>query len=172
MIENTINKLQKNVTIDNINYLHELNEKILYSKKQLIIQQKFFPSYKEFKESPLGQTMLINLKVEITKFNNILKKLSIKQKLEMPEIKLQEHQMKKKIDLLNKLTRQNITSQDDQEFKKKMMKIMVQKEKFKIDRVPSQSSVESYEFPDSPRRNPVLNYAANKGVVFQEKKRV
>ena len=79
----------------------------------MIIQQKFFPSYKEFKESPLGQTMLINLKVEITKFNNILKKLSIKQKLEMPEIKLQEHQMKKKIDLLNKLTRQNITSQDD-----------------------------------------------------------
>lgn len=91
MIENTINKLQKNVTIDNITYLHELNDKILYSKKQLIIQQKFFPSYKEFKESPLGQTMQISLKVEITKFNNILKKLSIKQKLEMPEIKLQEH---------------------------------------------------------------------------------
>lgn len=80
--------------------------------------------------------------------------------------------MKKKIDLLNKLTRQNLTSQDDQEFKKKMMKIMVQKEKFKIDRVPSQSSEESYEFIDSPRRNPVLNYAANKGVVFQEKRKV
>ena len=53
-----------------------------------------------------------------------------------------------------------------------MMKIMVQKEKFKIDRVPSQSSEESYEFIDSPRRNPVLNYAANKGVVFQEKRKV
>ena len=33
VIENTINKLQKNVTVDNITYLHELNEKILYSKK-------------------------------------------------------------------------------------------------------------------------------------------
>ena len=53
-----------------------------------------------------------------------------------------------------------------------MMKIVVQKEKFKIDRVPSQSSVESYEFIDSPQRNPVLNYAANKGVVFQEKRKV
>ena len=53
-----------------------------------------------------------------------------------------------------------------------MMKIMVQKEKFKIDRAPSQSSVESYEFIDSPRRNPVLNYAANKGVIFEEKRKV
>ena len=71
----------------------------------MIIQQKFFENYEEFKESPLGQTMHYSLKVEITKFNNILNKLSIKQKLEMPDIKLQEHKMKKKIDLLNQLTR-------------------------------------------------------------------
>ena len=71
--------------------------------------------------------MHYSLKVEITKFNNILNKLSIKQKLEMPEIKLQEHKMKKKIDLLNQLTRQNLTSKDKgvEEFQKKMQKIIV-----------------------------------------------
>ena len=55
--------------------------------------------------------MHFDLRVRITKFNNILKKLNIMQKLEMPEIKLQEHEMKKKIDLLNQLTRENITNQ-------------------------------------------------------------
>ena len=32
------------------------------------------------------------------------------------------------------------------------MKTMVSKEKFKFNRVDSQSSIESYEFPDSPRK--------------------
>ena len=111
MIESTINKLQKRVTEENIKYLHELNNDILYCKKQLIVQSQEFGDDKAFLESPLGANMHFDLRVRITKFNNILKKLNIMQKLEMPEIKLQEHEMKKKIDLLNQLTRENITNQ-------------------------------------------------------------
>lgn len=50
-----------------------------------------------------------------------------------------------------------------------MMKLNVMKEKFKFEKANSESSIESYEFIDSPPRTS-LNYAANTGVVFKEKK--
>ena len=52
--------------------------------------------------------MHTNLKIQIGKLNVILKKLSIKEKLEMPEIKIQEFEIKKKIEHLNKLTKKNL----------------------------------------------------------------
>ena len=54
------------------------------------------------------------------------------------------------------------------EEKKIRLKVLVSKEKFKINRPTSQSSIESYEFPDSPKiiTNEPLNDLANNRIAF------
>jgi hypothetical protein len=89
IIEKTISKLEKDVIDDNIVYLKMLNEKIIYTKKQYIAQQEQFKNESEFLSSSVGKMMEQNLRVRITKFNEFLRKINIKQRLELPLIKKQ-----------------------------------------------------------------------------------
>jgi hypothetical protein len=71
--------------------------------------------------------------------------------MEMPEAKILNRFINKKIKLLNFLTEKTIRQNNNENNDDMFLKAVVIKEKFKFEKFDTGDSIESYEFPDTPK---------------------
>ena len=69
IISEIISTMQKHVINDDIMFLKQLNDNIIYHKKQYLLQAQGFQSEKDFRASAIGQNMEYNLKIHIGRLN-------------------------------------------------------------------------------------------------------